>query len=717
MNHIGADPVRVTGQKKVTGEATFVSEYMTPATLHASLVEATIARGKVVAIDEAAALKSPGVRLILSYKNFPKLNKPTTKAGKLWEEELPFQSPQVDYDGQAVAVVVADTPQQAAEASRLVKVSYAKETAVVDLTKAGLKTAPKMFGAPININNGDATGVLSRADNKIEQEYEIPVVIHAQMELIASLADWKGDKLTLYQSTQAVQGTQHMVAEAFGLSPDKVRVVCPYVGGGFGIKGFLGPGAFWAAAASKKLKKPVLLEITRGEHFANAGHRGRTIQRIGVSADKDGKLTALRHHVDTETSYRAEFIETAGKPSTAMFGTPNLEVFHRVAEVNRATPCPTRGPGETPGTFALGSAMDELARKLGIDPVEFLLKNDTATDPSNGKPFSTRNFEECLRTGAKRFGWGKKPSSKGPVQVGHGVAAAVFPANRRSATVKVIMAESGPVVVQSATHDLGTGAYTVMAQVAAQTLGLPLEDVRFELGDSDLPTAPGNGGSWTSATVAPAVQMACVAAKEALIELAAKAWGTAPEGLTYSEGKVTGAGKKNDWRQLVKGAPLTVERSANTDDQSKDLAYYSFGAHFVEVTVDRDLGILKVERVVGVFDAGQILNPRTARSQLYGGTIYGLGMALSEAVYYNPDGRLAIRNFADYHVPVHADIPSLEVEFVGEPDLAFNPVGCRGLGEIGTTGIAAAVANAVFDATGVRVRKLPITLDKILELA
>ena len=713
MKLVGTDVVRVDGLEKVTGRATFAAEFKVPNVLHGYLVEATVAAGTLQALDVSAARRSPGVKLVLTHENFPKLSPPKSESGRVWEETMPLQGTEISYDGQAIAMIVADTWENAAEAARAVKATYSKRAPLDDLTKGELKLADKMFNRTINHKVGDVAAGLASAAVTVSQTYETPVTSHAQMELITSLADWRDDGLTVHQSTQAVQGNQKILAEVFGLTPDKVRVICPYVGGGFGIKGFLNPGIFFATVASRALGRPVLLELSRQNHFSNAGHRARTVQTVTLGADRSGKVLALRHHCDTETSFRSHFVETAGGPSAKLYGAPNLEVRHRVAQVHRATPCPTRGPGETPGTFAIECAMDELARALEMDPVELRLKNDTLSEPSSGKPYSTRHFAECLRTGAGLFGWGKKAAGPRGLLIGHGVAAMVYPANRRAATARVIMSAKGPVRVQCAAHELGTGAYTVFAQTAADALGLPLGDVRFELGDSALPTGPQAGGSSTTATVAPVVRLACQAARDELLARAAARWAVPATNLTYTEGNVTGPSGKLGWRELV-GEPLMVERSVNPDDQDKSLAYCSFGAHFLEVQVDPDLGRIRASRLVSVADVGQVMNPRTARSQMYGGAIYGLGMALMEDVRYGPESRLATRNLADYHVPVHADIPEMRVEFVGLPDLKFNPVGCRGVGEISTTGIAAAVANAVFDATGVRVRKLPVTLDKLL---
>lgn len=708
---IGSDPVRVTGQAKVTGQARYVAEFAPPGCLHSRLVEATVASGTIASLETGAAQAVPGVKLVLSHLNFPKLSPPKQSLG-MWEEILPLQGTEIHYDGQAVAMVVATSPEAADLGARELRVKYQASPPITDLTKADLQRAEKMFNRPINHRSGQVDPALAGAAFKVDQVYETPVTSHAQMELIASLAHWTDQGLTLYQTTQAVQRTQMMVAEVLGLPPDQVRVLCPYVGGAFGIKGFLGPGAFLTAVASKRTGQPVLLEMSRQAHFSNAGHRGRTVQRVVLGADQQGKLVALRHQTDTETSFRAMFIETAGAPSLKLYGVPNLEVSHRVARVHRTTPCPTRGPGETPGTFALESAIDELAHQAGLDPVEFRLRNDTVSEPASGKPYSTRNLAECLRAGSQRFGWGTKPEVAGWL-VGHGVAAGVFPAHRRPASCRVVMSGQGPIKVQAATHDLGTGAYTVMTQVAGESLELPLEELVFELGDSALPDAPITGGSSTTASVAPAVQAACLAARQELLERAAQRWGVPVSDVTYSGGTIRGGGRKLGWRELVQQSPLSVERATNSDQDDK-FAYSSFGAHFLEVLVDPDLGIVRSHRLVSVFDIGQVVNPRTAASQIYGGAIYGLGMALMEEIAYGPDGRIATRNLADYHVPVHPDIPAMEVIFVGQPDLAFNPIGCRGAGEIGTTGIAAAVANAVFDATGKRIRRLPITLDKLL---
>ena len=758
MSETGKPISRIDGRMKVSGKATYSAEFNQTNMAYAFPVRATIAKGKIASIDDAAAKKEPGVIAVISYKNALKLKpldpEAQAKAGAafLGENLPPLQNNTVHYPGQFIAVVVAETYEQARTAAYKLKVRYIIEKGAVDLkTELQNSKRPKMLmGEEAQINEGKAAAPLAASSQRVEHSYSTPAEHHHPMEPHATVAVWDGpDKLTLYDATQGVGLTGVIAAYFFGLQKENVRVVAPFVGGGFGSKG-LWLHTLLVAMAAKATARPVKLALTRQMMQTNVGHRAATIQRVALGTDAAGKLSVVRHHTDTYNNL-TQFFEPSGKQSLVLYQAPHREVTYNVAQLNRGTPTFMRAPGETPGTFALESAMDEVAYKLKIDPVAFRIANHTTKDPMNGHDFSSEFLLDCYRIGAEKFGWAARslePRQKrnGKYLVGYGMATATYPGGRSAATVKVLMNANGDVTVMTASIDIGTGTYTVLAQTAADALGVPVNSIVVKIGDSNLPPSPLAGGSQTTASIHPAAMEACILLRKELTALAiadpaSKLTGRRPEEISYADGKlfVTGDEEKTDTylnilsrakrneieacatTLPISGAGLTIpsaicmprETPPEQNSDIKQYAFHSFGAQFAEVWVDEDLGTIRVKRFTSVQDVGRIMNEKTARSQIIGGVIFGIGAALMEATEYDKRwGNPVTRTLADYHVPVHLDIPPIDVHFIGKPDPHISPIGARGIGEIGITGVSAAIANAVFNATGKRFRDLPLTPDK-----
>jgi xanthine dehydrogenase YagR molybdenum-binding subunit len=577
-------------------------------------------------------------------------------------------------------------------------VRYAGEAAIATLEQnLGAAFTPTTGGphGPADTSRGAFTVARARAVVEVTQSYTTPNENHNPMEPHATIAMWTGpDQLTLYDATQGVFGVRKRIAAVFGLQPDQVRVVDPYVGGGFGCKGTPWSHVALAALAAKVVSRPVKLVVTRQQMFSLVGHRPHTVQTVTLAADREGKLVATRHDVVSETSRFDDFVEPSAVITRMLYACPNVVTTHRLVRVDAPTPTFMRAPGESSGNFALESAMDELAVALHVDPLELRRRNYAATDQDERKPFSSKNLEQCYRDAAARFGWSKRdprPRSHrdGNELVGWGMATASYPARQMGpASARVRLRPDGTILVQVGTQDLGTGTYTILAQIAADALAMPLDRITIQIGDTTFPEAGVSGGSTTAATVGPAVHDACTALK-------AKLSGITP-----------GVRANTEVMAEAKSLPSPAREHYST---------HAFGADFVEVRVDERLGTIRVSRVVAAFAAGTILNPRTARSQLIGGIVWGIGMALHEhTVRDRRSARVVTRDLADYHVPVNADVPDIDILFVPERDPHVNALGIKGIGEIGITGIVAAVANAVHHATGKRIRDLPITLDKLL---
>lgn len=760
MAIIGKPLNRIDGWLKVTGTAKYAAEINQPNMAYAFPVRAGIAKGKITSIDTSAAEKQPGIIAVLTHTNAPRLKPLDEKAqqeagSSLGENFVPLQDNSVSYFGQYVGLVIAESYEQARAASALVKINYAKEKPAVDLTSElpnGYKPQ-QVQGEEAQINEGKSGPVIAAAAFKTDKTYRTPTENHHPMEPHASIAVWDGDdKITFYDATQGVMSVHGTLAYFFDLKKENVQVISPYVGGGFGCKGSQWNHVLLAAMAGKVVKRPVKLVITRQMMQTNVGRRPETAQTVALSAEKDGKLSAIRHHTDSYANL-SKFFEPCGKQTTVLYTAPVREITYKIAKLNIGTPTYMRAPGETPGSFALESAVDELAYKLKIDPLTFRIQNHTIVDPLKGHPFSSENLLECFKTGAEKFGWSQrklepKQMRKGKQLIGYGMATATYPAMRSAASARVQMKADGNVTVMSATQDIGTGTYTILAQTAADTLGIPIEKISVKIGDSSLPPAPVSGGSMTTASVNPAVMAACEMLRNDILQLAiadtaSALHGKKTEEIGFTGGKffVTGSTAVSDsYADIMqrnkkdvmeacttampasgpgigpKGAPCMIaplEKEENSDKEK--YSFHSFGAQFAEVWVDEDFGTVRVKRFLSVQDVGTIMNEKTARSQVIGGVVYGIGAALMEETVY--DKRWAnpvTRTLGDYHVPVNLDVPDIDVHFIGKPDPHISQIGARGVGEIGITGVAAAIANAIFNATGKRLRDLPFTPDKLM---
>ena len=676
---IGAPRARVEAHEKITGLARYAYEYEPDAVAYAFLVTSAVARGRIVRVDAAPALALDGVFAVLCHENAPRLDEADGELAVL-------QSPRVAYRGQIVAAVIADTLEAAREGAARVEIAYDEEPArvVLEAGDPALYAPPKVNPSfETDTEAGDVDAALKAASVIVDETYETPAFHNNPMEPHATIAMWEADGLTLHDSTQGASPTRDAIARAFGLEPSQVRVIAPHVGGGFGSKGTPRPHVVVAAMAARVARRPVKLAVTRQQMFAVTGYRTPTIQRLRLAAARDGRLTAIAHDVVEQTSTVDEFAEQTAVVTRMLYAAPNRRTSHRLAALDVPTPSWMRAPGECPGMFALESAIDELACALRIDPIELRVRNEPSVDPETGRPFSSRNLVACLREGAKRFGWDadrRAPALRrdGDWLLGTGVAASTYPARRRPSQALARREPGGRFVVQVAAADIGTGARTVLTQIAADALGAAADDVRLELGDSCLPSAPVAGGSMGTASWGSAVVKACA-------ELVA-----------------TGGQEA---------------KADTTEDVESDEPYarHGFGAQFSEVRVHSVTGEIRVARMLGVFATGTIVNPRTARSQFIGGMTMGIGMALlEESTIDRRYGDYVNHDLASYHVPTYADVLDLEATWIDEEDEHLNPMGSKGIGEIGIVGAAASIANAVYDATGVRFRRLPIKLDDVL---
>jgi xanthine dehydrogenase YagR molybdenum-binding subunit len=734
MTAIGDPIIRVDGHAKVTGAAKFAAEFDIPNIAHAVMVTSTISSGRITSMITVKAQSAPGVVTIMTPANAPRLpqggkagvNPPAGRALSLLQDNT------VLYNNQPIAVVVADTFDQALYAASLIDVKYQEDTPLLDF-EAGMPSAhPGSHGNdPADVSEGQLNQALAAADAKLDQIYTTPIQNHNPMEPHATIAQWEGDKLTLHDSTQYISGVKQSVAKALGIPAEDVHAICPFTGGGFGCKGSTWSHVVLAAMAARVAQRPVKLVLERPQMFGPVGARPRTHQRIVLAAKSDGTLTAIAHQVHSHTSVFEDFTEPSSVQTRMLYASPAISTSQRLVPLNLGTPTYQRAPGESTGTFALEIAMDELAVQLNIDPIELRLKNYAEKDPTTGKPFSSKHLRECYQQGAEHFGWSKRSTAPRSTQrngelIGMGMATATYPANRSSASALVQFEPSGRVTVASGSQELGTGTYTIMAQVAAATLKLPVDIVDARLGDSTLPKAPVSGGSQSAASVTPAVQ---AAAKEAELTLLTAASndasgpfaGIAADQLAFENGIIrrkTGSGANEHFKDFLArngNKPIGATESAGKDQDAGQYSTHSWGAVFAEVGVDELIGMVRVHRIVGVYDVGTLLNERTGKSQLIGGIVWGVGLALHEATHFDPrSGRPLNNNLAEYHVPVNADIGAIEVYSLNIPDTKFNPLGARGVGEIGITGTGAAIANAIYHATGKRLRNAPITPDMLI---
>ena len=640
---IGQPLPRVDGKPKVTGTATYAAEFARPKLAYGALIQSAIANGRVEKIDISAAKSAPGVIAILTRENAPRF-KPypdsLSKGGAPGESRVPLQDEEIHYAGQHLGVVVAESFEQATYAVSLVRVTYQTQPPVVTLDDERVqKNAifPEKFAGreALQVKRGDVDAGLATAAHKIDVVYSTPIENHNPIETYSTTGEWEApDRLLIHECTRGIKQLQRVVANALGLPQENVRIICPFIGGAFGSKGFQWSHTLLAAAAAKLVQQPVKLTFTRPQMFDSAGQRARTEQRFSMGAGKDGKLVGLRHATTTHSSPTHEYTEACGNMSRMLYSCPNVEVSHRLVRLNLTTPCPMRAPGETPGVFALECAVDEFAHKIDIDPIEFRMRNYAETDEYENRPWSSKKLRECYQRGATKFGWSKRNRKPGSMraadgsQIGFGMATAIYPAGQQKAGATAILNKDGTVIVRSATHEIGTGTYTAMSQFAADTLGIPIEKVRFELGDSQFPEAPNNGGSWLTASVAPAVMGACRELKNKVVDLAGH-WPNESE---------------------LANLPMPIQAefsSAPNKEEREKSSFFSYGAIFVELHVDL-FGQVRVKRAAGVYDMGRMINPRLARSQIIGGLLFGFSTALFEATV--PDekvGRIVNSNLAE----------------------------------------------------------------------
>ena len=734
MIQVGKPLNRVDGNLKVTGGAHYAAEFPLENLAYAVCVSSTIARGRIKTIDTKEAEALPGVLGIITHDSAPKLQPVESFAhgGQAAEKRQPLQEPIVHHSGQHIGVVVADTLELATYAASLVRVTYEEESPIIDLEhERGETFEPEtVFGKPPKFVRGNPESGLAAAEVRVEETYTTPTENHNPMEPPATTAVWSGENLTVYDSTQYTFGVRTALATSLSIPEENVRVVCHFIGGAFGCKGTVWPHVVLSAIAARQVGCPVKLVLTRQQMFDVIGHRAETEQHVKLGATEDGKLTAIIHDGISHTSMFDEYVEAFTVATHMLYACPNLQASQRLVRLNKGTPTFMRAPGETPGTYALESALDELAYALKLDPIELRLRNHADTDPDKNLPWSSKSLKECYQVGAEKFGWSQRNPEPGSMRdgrylIGMGMATATYPAFHFPAAAKAILLADGTALVQSGTHEMGTGTATVMAQLAADALGLSVERVRFELGDTQLPRAPVSGGSATVGSVGTAVHGAATDVKAKVLEMArsdesSPLYQVSADEIIFSDGRI-----------FVKDNPATGEAYADLlarhnleqvaadyqapFDQEPKHSKHGFGAQFVEVRIDPDFGEVRINRYTAAFATGRVLNHKTARSQFMGGIIMGIGMALMEETLTDPYlGRVVNPNLAEYHVPVNADIPNIDIHIIDEVDHHVNPIGTKGIGEIGITGTAAAVANAVYHATGKRIRELPITPDKVM---
>jgi xanthine dehydrogenase YagR molybdenum-binding subunit len=737
---IGRPLNRVDGRAKVTGAAKYSAEYNSDGLTFGVVVCSTIARGRITKIDASVALKLPGVLQVFTHENRPNL----ARLDRSYKDDVspggspfrPLHDDKIVYSGQPIALVVAETFEVARYAASVVHVEYEGASHETDLraqrSKAYHPSTAKDGFKPPPKPRGDADAAVAAASVKVDEEYSSPVEHHNPMECHASTVIYEDDgTLTIYDKTQGVQNSQKYVTGVFNLSKEQVRVISPFVGGAFGSGLRPQYQLFMAVMAAQELKRSVRVSLTRQQMFT-FGHRPETIQRVALGASADGKLQSITHEAFAETSRFEDFTEIVVNWSGLLYQCDNVKLDYKVAKLDAYTPLDMRAPGAVLGLYALESAMDELAAKLKIDPIELRLRNYAETDQIDGKPFSSKELRACYSQGAEKFGWAKRKAEPRSMRdgrrlIGWGMAGGVWDAMQGEASARAILSVDGKLTVSSATADIGTGTYTIMTQIAAERLGLPIHDVTFKLGDSSLPPSPIEGGSWTASSVGSAVMAACDKVRERLLKFARKIDGSPlanadADDITIEDGKVRLISDPSRFVSITdamrSGGVLHIEEQVvSVPDYAKQSKYTrnTHSAVFAEVKVDEDLGTIGVSRVVSAIAGGRILNPKTAANQISGAVVWGIGMALQEETLIDIKlGRFMNHNLAEYHVPVHADIGSIDVIFVEEHDEIVNPLGCKGLGEIGIVGVAAAIANAVYHATGKRVRDLPITLDKVM---
>jgi xanthine dehydrogenase YagR molybdenum-binding subunit len=736
---IGQPLTRRDGVLKVTGTAKYAADQHPPGMLYAVLAVSSIARGRVAHLDVAAAKAHRGVVEVITPANRPALAQDPDEKSNMFMFRLDLlQNDRVRYAGQPIAVVIAETLEDATEGANLLAPRYEIEPARVGLDASESSVLQAVGpGFPAEAHRGDVEAGLAAAKRTITQAYETPAQYHNPMEPHAIVAAWHGDTLSIDTPSQGMAMAQGRLAGLFGIAPEKIHIRSPFLGGGFGSKGLISGPQVLGAIAARAVGRPVKLALRREQMFGPVGHRAPTRQTLRLGTDGDGALVALDHHTKTMSSTYDDFFESASTPSHTLYASPAIATSHEGVRSDIGTPLFMRAPGEAPGSVALESAIDEMAQACGMDPLAFRLKNYAEVEPISGKPFSSKALRECYRQGAERFGWAGRPIAPRQMRdrdgllVGWGLGTAAFPAIMFAAQAKAALRRDGTGVMEIGAHDMGQGAWTALAQIAADGLGLDLDQLEFRSGTSDLPDAGIAGGSSHTATAGTAIYNAGADAIARLAELAtddehSPLFGAGNAGVIARSGRLfrrDDESRSESYAEILDRAGLAQIEGRGSggnpnpmEHAETDYAMHAHGAVFAEVKVDPDLGQMRATRLVGAFAAGRIINPRMVQSQLYGGMIWGVSFALHEQAIMDPrSGRPMNANFAEYHVPVNADVPSLEAILVEEDDPHVNPLGIKGVGEIGITGTAGAVANAVWHATGVRVRKFPITLDRLIQ--
>ncbi|MGH9515416.1 MAG: xanthine dehydrogenase family protein molybdopterin-binding subunit [Terriglobales bacterium] len=725
MGVIGAPLSRVDGEQKVAGKAKYSAEFHVPELAYAVMVMSTVPAARIVNIDIREAEHASGVIAVLTSQNAPKLPGAESRVTVL-------QDPQVHYNNQPIAVVVAEELHQAQYASTLLKIQYQDQPAKLDFIAGFPASYPGSHtGIPGDLSFGDVESGLRAAEIKIDQIYTTPIQHHNPIEPHATMAQWDGDHLTIHDATQHISGVQKTLSKTFEIPKENVHVVSWFVGGGFGCKGQVWSHVVLAAMAAKQVNRPVKLVLDRPQMFGPVGARPETYQHLTLGATRDGKLTAIRHEVHAHTSMIEDYLESSAFPTRVMYSCPNVATIHRLVQLNMGTPTYMRAPGVATGTYAVEVAMDELAYELKMDPLQLRLLNYTDVDPHTKIPFTEKHLRECYSQAAERFGWSKRshePRSMrdGSQLIGWGMATETYPGKNLPSGALVRMQPDGRVLVAAGSQEIGTGMYTIMTQITADVLGISPDLIDARLGDTIYPEAPISAGSMSTASVGPAVQQAAVQVRQKLLQIAigdsrSPLYGAPLEDADLKDGKISlksSSGKSEPYSTLIaRNGNQPIEAIATVKPQlnEKEFSCHSFGAIFAEVAVDPDLGMVRTRRIVAVYDVGKVINEKLARSQFIGGIVWGVSLALEEDTVVDPrNGRIMNANLADYHVPVNADIGEIDVAAVDIPDPKLDSLGARGIGEIGITGTGAAIANAVFHATGKRVRDLPITPEKLI---
>jgi xanthine dehydrogenase YagR molybdenum-binding subunit len=734
-SNIGQPLTRRDGLLKVTGAARYAADNHPAGMLYAVLAASSIARGRVTFLDVLAATGHPGVVDVMTPANRPPLAQdPDEKSNPFTFRLDLLQNDQVRYANQPIAVVIAETLEAATEGAVLLSPRYEAQPARVGLD-AGESFAPSAVGIgnPAKLQRGHVESALATASRRIDATYETPTQYHNPMEPHAIVAAWDGDAVSIDTPSQGLALAQGRIAGLFGISPEMIHIRSPFLGGGFGSKGLISGPQVLGIMAARLVGRPVKLVLRREQMYGPVGHRAPTRQTLRIGTDRDGRLTAIDHHAKTVSSTFDDFFEPAADASHTLYASPAIATSHEVVRVDTGTPLFMRAPGEATGSIALESAIDEAAQACGMDPLAFRLKNYAEVAPISGKPFSSKALRECYAQGAERFGWSRRPLAPRQLRdeagllVGWGMGTATFPALMFQAEARAVVRSDGSGLMETGAHDMGQGAWTALAQIAADGLGLKLEQVEFRAGTSDLPDAGIAGGSAHTATAGMAIHNAGAAVIAKLADMAtgderSSLFGAGNAGVVARGGRLfrrDDEGRSESYADILGRAGLTeIEaRGKSAADPAAQSAYamHAHGAVFAEVKVDPDLGQIRVARLVGAFAAGRVVNPRLARSQLLGGMIWGVSFALHEhAVIDRRSGRTINADLAEYHVPVNADVPSLEALMIDEHDPHVNALGIKGVGEIGITGTAGAVANAVWHATGIRVRRFPIRLEDLV---